>query len=558
EDTVWVDDILPAGAGGGGSGGDSWNWVNTNPTAFSGGKAHQSAVAAGLHEHYFSWAGTPLTPATGDKLFVYVYLDPTNVPAQLMLSFAADNWEHRVYWGADKIGYGTNGTASRYRAGDLPAAGQWARLEVSASALGLEGASVTGMSYSAFDGRVTWDAMGKSSATVSAPTPPPAPAPAPVPPTVVETVWFDDALPGGASGQGSGGDSWNWVTSSPAPFSGSSAHRSTVAAGLHEHYLSWASESLSVAAGEKLFAYVYLDPANPPTEIMLSWFADNWEHRAYWGANQIGYGANGTASRFPVGALPAAGQWVRLEIPASAVDLEGRTITGMSFSQFGGGATWDRTGKNSPGSVIAVTTPTAPPSPTSPTTPTTPSTPTTPDSSAGGGGGATTPSTPSTPTIPIGPGAIPAENAAARLAEVGQYQLRVLTPTVLEVQRITTKEPEPARPSVWNFVDAQGNLQTPALSEFAVTANGQPIAVSSIGFRRRVSYAPMQVRDLRIDNSLYLELSSPIAEGQNVEVKNPSGSLWTGEMKFAAKADPLRYSPALHVNQEGYVPSFPK
>jgi len=30
-------------------------------------------------------------------------------------------------------------------------------------------------------------------------------------------------------------------------------------------------------------------------------------------------GTNGTASQYPAGALPAAGQWVRLEVPASAV-----------------------------------------------------------------------------------------------------------------------------------------------------------------------------------------------------------------------------------------------
>src|SRR5207249_8151413 len=29
-------------------------------------------------------------------------------------------------------------------------------------------------------------------------------------------------------------------------------------------------------------------------------------------------------------------------------------------------------------------------------------------------------------------------------------------------------------------------------------------------------------------------------------------------MQFATTADPLRYSPAVHVNQEGYVPSLPK
>lgn len=40
---------------------------------------------------------------------------------------------------------------------------------------------------------------------------------------------------------------------------------------------------------------------------MLSWNADGWEHRAYWGANSINYGTDGSASRHFAGPLPATG-----------------------------------------------------------------------------------------------------------------------------------------------------------------------------------------------------------------------------------------------------------
>ena len=49
-----------------------------------------------------------------------------------------------------------------------------------------------------------------------------------------------------------------------------------------------------------------------------------------------------------MGALPAAGQWVRLEVPAALVGLEGRTLSGMAFTLYGGRATWDYAGKTSP------------------------------------------------------------------------------------------------------------------------------------------------------------------------------------------------------------------
>jgi hypothetical protein len=49
-----------------------------------------------------------------------------------------------------------------------------------------------------------------------------------------------------------------------------------------------------------------------------------------------------------MGALPPAGQWVRLEVPASSVGLEGRVLTGMAFTLYGGRATWDHAGKATP------------------------------------------------------------------------------------------------------------------------------------------------------------------------------------------------------------------
>jgi hypothetical protein len=140
---------------------------------------------------------------------------------------------------------------------------------------------------------------------------------------------------------GGGEDGWNWVSSNPAPRLGSVAHQSTIASGQHQHYFFNASSTLSVVAGDTLFAYVYLDPANPPSQVMLQWNEPNgsWNHRAYWGANTISW--SGTF----MGPLPPLGQWVRLEVPASQVGLEGRVIDSMAFTLYGGRATWDRAGK---------------------------------------------------------------------------------------------------------------------------------------------------------------------------------------------------------------------
>jgi len=162
--------------------------------------------------------------------------------------------------------------------------------------------------------------------------------------------WVNGALPAGSIVEVAGGDAWTWLTGNPAPYSAAKIHQSNIAADFHSHRFMTTVATLAVGTGDKLFAYVYLDPANPPTEVMLMWNDSNnsENYRAYWGANQIPWGTNGTASQFYVGPLPATGQWVRLEVPASSVGLEGRTLTGMRFALFGGRASWDVAGKTSP------------------------------------------------------------------------------------------------------------------------------------------------------------------------------------------------------------------
>jgi YD repeat-containing protein len=162
-----------------------------------------------------------------------------------------------------------------------------------------------------------------------------------------DAVWVDDALPAGASAASEGGDSWNWLGYSPAPYSGTVSHQSIIASETRQHYFQGATQTLQVNAGDSVYAYVYLDPANRPSEVMLQWCSNEsgWGHRAYWGANDIPWGTDGTADRKYMGPLPAAGGWVRLEVPASAVGLEGKTLHGMAFTLHGGRVTWDQAGK---------------------------------------------------------------------------------------------------------------------------------------------------------------------------------------------------------------------
>jgi hypothetical protein len=161
-----------------------------------------------------------------------------------------------------------------------------------------------------------------------------------------EYVWIDDDLPPGAKPSSDCGVNgpWKFVTK-PAPvFSGNKSLKRT-ANGLSQNFFEGAAPGLRVGAGDTLFAYVYLDPARPPKEIMLQWNSGQWKHRAYWGANLIPWGADGTAERKHVGALPPAGKWVRLEVEAAEVGLQpGMVINGWAFTQHDGTVYWDKAG----------------------------------------------------------------------------------------------------------------------------------------------------------------------------------------------------------------------
>ncbi len=155
-----------------------------------------------------------------------------------------------------------------------------------------------------------------------------------------EYVWIDDDTPAGAKQEGG----WTFV-SAPSPVLSGSKASTRKAVGLSQHFFTGAQQGLRVGEGDKLFAYVYLDPADKPKEIMLQFNDGSWEHRAIWGEDVIPWGAVNSASRLPAGPLPEAGQWVRLEVEAAKVGLApGAVINGWAFTQHDGTCFWDKAG----------------------------------------------------------------------------------------------------------------------------------------------------------------------------------------------------------------------
>jgi hypothetical protein len=164
----------------------------------------------------------------------------------------------------------------------------------------------------------------------------------------VEQVWLEDDLPEGATPAGTGdADAWKWVAKPDAPvFSGQRSHTQGGTGKQRQHHFVGAAKPLRAGPDDVLFTYVYLDPKALPREIMLQWNNGGWDQRAYWGDDLIPFGEANTPSRRRLGPLPAAAQWVRLEVPAREVGIAApMDIVGLSFDQLGGGAVyWDKSG----------------------------------------------------------------------------------------------------------------------------------------------------------------------------------------------------------------------
>lgn len=162
-----------------------------------------------------------------------------------------------------------------------------------------------------------------------------------------ELIWVDDAFPAKAeSGVNGINDGHRWIRAGEGPvFAGERAFLST-GKGVHQAFFTESKEPLIVSPGAKLFAYVYLDPMNPPKAVMLQFFTGDWRNRANWGdADAIPFGAKDTYEKVQAGPLPETGRWARLEIEAAKLGLKpGTRITGLAFTQFDGKAYWDKAG----------------------------------------------------------------------------------------------------------------------------------------------------------------------------------------------------------------------
>lgn len=159
EEFVWVDDDLPPGA----KQQQRWEFVSAadGHPVHSGQSSRLQQVGDGMVQHFFTESSVPLRVEPDDQLFAWIWIDPDHPPAEIMLQFNDGTWEHRARWGENRIDWGQDGTGSRRNMGDMPTAGEWIRLEVTAREVGFnKPALINGMAFTQWGGRAFWDEAG--------------------------------------------------------------------------------------------------------------------------------------------------------------------------------------------------------------------------------------------------------------------------------------------------------------------------------------------------------------------------------------------------------------
>ena len=159
-DFVWIDDALPQGASPEGDG--PWEFVTRPDHPVASGSTSLRIAAQGFKQRVFETAVRQLKVGEGDTLFAQVFLDPINLPKEIMLQWhTADGWGHRAYWGQNLVDWGKDGTSERLHIGDLPASGKWVRIEVEAKKVGIvPGTLIDGWAFTQHGGTVHWDRAG--------------------------------------------------------------------------------------------------------------------------------------------------------------------------------------------------------------------------------------------------------------------------------------------------------------------------------------------------------------------------------------------------------------
>jgi RHS repeat-associated protein len=298
--TVYVDDSYPSGVYYSEKG-DYWD-VTGQPYApvVSGSNSHVGASVSGEHQHWFQEAYPSISTPSGYFHVQYVYIPWNSVPSEIMLQFQDNEVSNAGFETCDFTAWSQSGMIIR---GDYKNTGRCAAAPSYNGGTGV---------YSAYTLYQTFPAIAGSRVTAV-------------------QLWYIWGSGDTAYVLYSDGSS----TATSLPYVGSMTLKN----------LGWDST-------KQITGIEVIRPTGTGTNIVLddigvragvgTTSSVDWEHRAYWGANDIGWGTDGTGSRRNMGPIPAAtNTWLELIVKTDDVGTNGLKIDGLAYTLYDGGVTWD-------------------------------------------------------------------------------------------------------------------------------------------------------------------------------------------------------------------------
>ena len=153
---VWLDDAFPLGARVACTSRNASIWV-TDADAPMGKRALRQAFASNYQDKFENWI-QPLVLPENPKVSIFVKTDTYETPNALLVELTTASGSRRAIWG-DPQHYGAKKTDKNWM-GEMPEAGRWARLELTADKLDLKpGDAVRGIALAQFGGIAWWDGL---------------------------------------------------------------------------------------------------------------------------------------------------------------------------------------------------------------------------------------------------------------------------------------------------------------------------------------------------------------------------------------------------------------
>jgi len=152
------------------------------------------------------------------------------------------------------------------------------------------------------------------------------------------TVWVSGNLPKGSTAKGK----WEWDET--LTHDAARTHIQSAADQISRHSFK-ASNSIALDKGSSIVQYIYLDPKNAPSGIMLKFFiAPDEEIIFYWEGYEEAFAElDEYINAWYMGFMLDTGMWVKLIIDFKELDMPMAELLGMEFILSDGRAWWGKT-----------------------------------------------------------------------------------------------------------------------------------------------------------------------------------------------------------------------